>query len=163
MAIDNSPITSFRGPHFFLSNFAPARVTVDGIVYATVEHAFQASKTHINTERAPIWRARTPDEAKRLGRAVSLRHDWESIKVYILAELLEQKFNNPVLANRLMMTFPRDLIEVNDWGDTYWGVSRTEGARLMGQNMLGQLLMARREKLANAGHVPPAHTTDPWV
>lgn len=30
------PITSFRGPYFFLSNFSPAEVELDGITYATL-------------------------------------------------------------------------------------------------------------------------------
>lgn len=42
-------IRSFTGTHRFLSNFHPAPVLLDGVVYPTVEHAFQAAKA-----RAPI-------------------------------------------------------------------------------------------------------------
>lgn len=37
-------IDKFRGEYFFLSNFAPCKVTYKGKVFPTVEHAFQAAK-----------------------------------------------------------------------------------------------------------------------
>lgn len=38
-------VNRFAGIYEFLSNFYPAPVTLDGVVYPTVENAFQAAKT----------------------------------------------------------------------------------------------------------------------
>lgn len=38
-------ISSFRDEYFFLSNFYPVEIKLDGIVYPNAEAAFQAQKT----------------------------------------------------------------------------------------------------------------------
>lgn len=38
-------ILSFRDEYFFLSNFYPVEIKLDGIVYPNAESAFQAQKT----------------------------------------------------------------------------------------------------------------------
>lgn len=42
-----------------------------------------------------------------------------------------------------MLTGERKLVEVNNWGDTYWG----QNERLQGKNMLGRLLMDLRQNI----------------
>ena len=37
-------ITKFDGDHFFLSNFFPAPLEFEGMMFKTSEHAFQAMK-----------------------------------------------------------------------------------------------------------------------
>lgn len=69
-------IDSFRGEYAFLSNFYHAPFIVKGIRVDTVEHAFQACKTLDKTEQKKILSAKTPGEAKRLGRKCTLRKDW---------------------------------------------------------------------------------------
>lgn len=70
------PITRFRDPYAFLSNFYPAPIWVDS-VWPTLEHWYQAQKTHNKEERERIRAASSPGIAKRLGREVKLRKDWE--------------------------------------------------------------------------------------
>jgi ribA/ribD-fused uncharacterized protein len=89
-----TPIDRFAGPWAFLSNFYPAEATLDGIVYPSVEHAFQAAKTYDAGIRAAIRAAATPGDAKRLGRQLRLRRDWETVKVGVMRELLADKFTN---------------------------------------------------------------------
>lgn len=72
-------IDSFTGEYRFLSNFYPAEIELDGEVYQTLEAAFQARKTLDPGERAKIRTAKTPGEAKRLGRRVTLVPDWEKL------------------------------------------------------------------------------------
>jgi ribA/ribD-fused uncharacterized protein len=139
-------IGPFQGDYAFLSNFSPAVVELDGKVYPTVEHAYQAAKTLVQGSRTMIRQARTPGQAKRLGRQVPLRPDWERIKVDVMRNLLRQKFAHPDLRRLLLATAPEDLVEINTWGDRYWGVSC--GA---GENMLGRLLMEVRAEIAQAG------------
>lgn len=143
-------ITSFSGAYDFLSNFYLAVVMYEGRRYSTLEHAFQAAKTTDNGERALIERAQTPGIAKRLGRRVRLREDWEEIKLSVMRELLRDKFSDQELKEALIATYPRRLIEGNTWGDRFWGAEGF-GGHWHGENHLGHLLMELREELvANA-------------
>lgn len=137
----STPITAFSGPYRFLSNFYPSPVTVNGNVYPTVEHAFQASKTTNAIERRRIWNAPTPGVAKRLGRQATLRPDWEAVKIEVMRGLLIEKFEDPVLYDQLRSTDGRQLIEGNTWGDRFWG----ECPVGHGENWLGRLLMEIRD------------------
>ena len=76
-------IDSFRGKYFFLSNFYESPVIYDGITYLNNEAAFQAQKTLTNKERL-AFAMLNPSQAKKLGRSVSLRPDWEDIKIDIM-------------------------------------------------------------------------------
>jgi N-glycosidase YbiA len=143
---DSVVISGFRGSYSFLSNFAPSPIVSkdDRLPIApTVEHAYQASKTLITDLQIEILTAATPGKAKRLGRALALRPDWEQVKVPTMWRCLQQKFQLPgSLANRLIDTAPALLFEANEWGDTFWGVC---GGR--GENVLGRLLMQQRDAL----------------
>lgn len=135
-------ITSFSGPHRWLSNFWPAPVRMSGVVYPTVEHAYQAAKTTDPSLRQQIAAVRSPAEAKRLGRRLPLRPDWEQIKQPVMLACLRAKFRHPELHARLLATGDALLVEGNAWGDRYWGVCRG-----IGQNHLGRLLMQVRNEL----------------
>jgi len=136
-------IEKFTGEHQFLSNFWPSEVAYDFMVFPTVEHAFAAAKTNDPDERALIQLAESPGIAKKLGRKVKLREDWESEKVGIMTGLIHQKFQvGSELAGKLMATGQAELIEGNWWGDTFWGVCKGKG-----ENWLGVILMKRREQL----------------
>ena len=137
------PLTAFHGAHFFLSNFSAAPVVLDGQTYPTVEHAFQAAKTFDPAERQAIQAAPTPASAKRLGRQVALRPDWEPVKFDLMLRLLQQKFSQPDLRQALLATGDAELIEGNTWGDRVWGCVRAQG-QWVGQNQLGKLLMRVR-------------------
>jgi len=146
-------IDEFKEEYFFLSNFYPSPITFPlrknfndecaSMTYPTVEHAFQAFKTLDPEAHIAIARAPTPSEAKKMGRRVELRPDWEDIKVDLMRGLIEAKFAyGSMLAEKLQNTAGCPLIEGNTWGDTFWGVCNDEG-----QNWLGQLLMERRDAL----------------
>lgn len=139
-------ITNFHGPHFFLSNFCPSPIELDGETYPTVEHAFQALKTSDADDRRAIREAETAARAKQLGRRVNLRADWERVKFGLMADLLRQKFADPDLRASLLATGEADLIEGNTWGDKVWGCVQVKG-KWIGQNNLGKLLMQVRAEL----------------
>ena len=63
-------IDRFREKYAFLSNFHPSEVGMDGLLYPTVEHAYQAAKTLNPGLRAAIRTAGTPGYAKQMGRAM---------------------------------------------------------------------------------------------
>ena len=72
-------IDSFEGEFEFLSNFFPSPIRFEGMVYPTVEHAFQAAKTMDMAKRKMIAGLPSPGQAKREGRKVTLRPDWEEV------------------------------------------------------------------------------------
>lgn len=133
-------IETFGGEFCWLSNFYPAPVMLDGKQFPSVENAYQAAKT-TSKFRGPFQDC-TPEKAKRMGRQVLLRWDWDEIKIDLMRDLLAQKFaKGTELGNKLEAT-SGELVEGNNWGDTFWGVCNGVGA-----NWLGRLLMDRRTSL----------------
>ena len=134
-------ILEFQGEHRWLSNFWPSTVWLDGDSYPSVENAYQAAKFE-TCRRVPFVNC-TPGQAKRLGRSLFVRGDWEQIKVQVMRSLIQQKFEpGSDLGNKLAATGHSKIVEGNTWGDTFWGVCRGRG-----QNVLGELLMAQRAVL----------------
>ena len=81
--------------------------------------------------------------AKRMGRRVELRVDWETVKERIMYEICLAKFTqHSELAQKLLKTGTKYLVEGNYWGDTEWGVCNGKG-----KNKLGKILMRVREEL----------------
>lgn len=140
-ASEGKEIRGFFGQYRFLSNFYEAPVDYDGIRFLNNEAAFQAQKC---PERAAEFRLLNPSEAKRLGRHVKLRPDWENVKVQIMGEIVYAKFTqNEHLKTRLLDTWPARLFEENNWGDTCWGTVDGEG-----ENHLGLILEDVRDYLS---------------
>lgn len=123
----------------FLSNFYPSTIILNGKKYPTVEHAYQSSKT-LDVETIDlIRRSSTPGDAKKLGRAVILRKDWNDVKLDIMRNLIYKKFENPFLRHMLLQTRNHELINENRWNDKFFGV--TNG---VGENWLGKILQEVR-------------------
>lgn len=133
-------IDRFSGRYFFLSNFYSIPVEYEGLVYENNEAAFQAQK---DPSRRLEFTSLNPSEAKRLGRRVTLRKDWEDVKVETMKNIVREKFNqNPDLQEKLLATGDEMLIEGNTWNDCCWGVCNG-----VGKNLLGKILMDVRKEL----------------
>lgn len=138
-------ILGFNGENSFLSNFHPSTIRTPRLIYPTVEHFFQAHKTLDLFEHTRIASRPSPGAAKKEGRNVELRQDWEDVKDEIMRTALRLKFiQSPDLWQKLVSTGGSYLEETNHWDDTYWGVCNGKGL-----NMLGHLLMQVREELIN--------------
>jgi ribA/ribD-fused uncharacterized protein len=138
-------IRQFRGDFFFLSNFYNCPVAYKQLTYTNNEAAFQAQKCVSDTERIQFTKL-SPSEAKRLGRRVSLRKDWEDVKVSIMEEVVRAKFTqNAELADKLLATGDAHLEEGNTWGDRVWGTVNGIGA-----NQLGIILMKIRDEIGKS-------------
>ena len=129
MIVFNDGIYGFFGEHRFLSNFWYADVTYDGDTYSSVEHGYQAAKCAHPVDRIPFLQSTgiTPAQAKRQGKHVKLRDDWELVKIAIMRDLVFQKFQHEDLRDRLIATGDKYLEETNTWGDTFWGVCNGNG------------------------------------
>jgi N-glycosidase YbiA len=151
----SSGICGFFHNYRFLSNFWPCKIGWAGHVWPNTEAAYQATK--VDPELPPeehnhlliqILLAKTPAEAKKLGKAIvdsgKQRKDWYEISLGLMYELNKRKFEDPVLRSKLLQTGDTYLEETNHWGDTFWGVCRGKG-----ENHLGRILMAIREEIKN--------------
>lgn len=140
-------IHEFRNEYFFLSNFYEVPVEYGGIRYGSNEAAFQAQKC-LTEEEKKVFGSLRPSDAKKKGRRVQLRPDWEQVKVGIMEEVVRAKFTqNEDLRTLLLDTGDDVLEEGNTWNDTFWGVHLKNG---QGQNHLGRILMKIRTELRTA-------------
>ena len=131
-----------RGRWDAFSNFAKTPIVVDGSNYPTVEHYFQASKACTAASHEMIRTASTPKEAKRLGRRVELRADWESVKIAVMRRGLLAKFTqHPELRWLLRATGDRPIHE-DSAHDAQWGWMNGTG-----KDLLGRLLVEIRATL----------------
>lgn len=155
MTANGNGMMEFRGAYDFLSNFYPAEIELDGIVYSTGETAFQAQKT-LDMEARKAFAGLPPGKAKRAGRRLALRSDWESVKLGLMERIVRAKFaQHPELAERLVATGTLPLVEGNAWHDVYWGADVNTGE---GENHLGKILMKVRDELVKSGEMKTDET-----
>lgn len=130
-------ISEFNNEYDFLSNFYPAKFEYSGIEFKTVEHFYQAMKSLNPVEMYEIIRVETPMQAKKLGRKVKVRPDWEDVKINIMRIALDKKFDIPELRLKLLLTGDEELVEGNYWHDKIWGKCTCEECGGQGRNLLG--------------------------
>src|SRR5580693_310981 len=115
-------IASFTNQYRFLSNFfvEPDGSHVEG-EYQSAKHILQ---TNLLRDQYPInlCRDMTPGQAKRWGKRIPLRPDWEQVKLEVMEKFVLNKFlDHAELADNLLATGDIELIEGNHWGDRFWG------------------------------------------
>lgn len=132
-------IRKFRGENDWLSNFAPVNITLNGVTYASVEHAYMSAKSE-----NPEWKklcadsTQTAGTIKRLSKFIALVDGWEQRKVTVMRSCLVQKYHTEPYRTKLINTGTEYIQEGNDWGDVFWGVNLETGE---GENNLGKLIM----------------------
>jgi len=127
------------------SNFSPHPIRMNGKVWPTSEHYFQAQKFSGTEHEEEIRLIKSPMIAARMGRDRKrpLRRDWESVKDEIMFEAVLAKFTqHEDLRKMLLATGGAEIIEHTS-KDSYWG----DGGDGSGRNMLGKTLMLVREEL----------------
>jgi len=134
-----------KDPFGCFSNFASYPVTIDGVVWPTSEHYFQAQKFKDESYKELIRAVNSPKMAAQMGRDPTrgLRQDWEEVKNGIMYRAVLAKFmQHPELQLQLLSTGDAFLIE-HTRNDSYWG-DNGDGS---GKNMLGHILMRVRSVL----------------
>lgn len=141
---------AFRNKLSFLSNMDETEFYLPSLalVVKSGEHGFQALKTLDREEQARVLAAATPQEAKREGRAVTMREDWLTYRNVAMWEVIDAKFDRGYLAWALVATEQELLVETNYWHDQYWGSCYcAKHEAVDGENVLGSLLVEKRIKL----------------
>ena len=138
-------------PYGEFSNLSPHPIVVDGVVWPTSEHFFQAQKFAGTEHEEAIRHASTPDKAAKMGRDRKrpLRADWEEMRNDVMQLATYCKFTqHPELRQLLLDTEDACLVE-HTTNDHYWG----DGGDGSGQNMLGRILMEIRDLLKHQQHM----------
>jgi len=135
-------ILGFFNENRFLSNFYDSILDFEGKRYKTVEHAYQANKSLDNDIREMIRNCASPYDAKKMGKSIACRPDWDEYKLVLMTQLIHEKFKNPFLRQLLLDTKEKNLIESNTWYDIFWGTCNG-----IGENNLGKILMKERESI----------------
>jgi len=138
---------------YVLSNFSAFNLKWDGLVFATLEHAYHWEKFYDVNQgqhiKQFIHRAPSAHEAFKIAERMrdSRRPDWDLVKVEIMRKMLKEKARqHEYVRRKLLATGDRELVE-NSWRDSFWGW----GPNRDGQNMLGKLWMEVRATLRPAG------------
>lgn len=149
----NNTIYSFRKSYSFLSNLYEHEIKYGGIIYPSVENAFQAAKSKDKDIKIELSKMK-PHLAKQYGRNITMSPEeikiWDTIKYRVMLQLLKIKFSDYILGNKLKNTHPLKLVEGNTWHDNTWGhCTCKKCATKQHKNMLGVLLMNVREELVD--------------
>jgi ribA/ribD-fused uncharacterized protein len=138
-------IKQIRDEHRWLSNFAPVTIKYKGIEYASSEHAYMSAKSD-DME----WKSKCADkqitagQIKRESRNIILIDNWDDIKLDVMADCIDLKFNEEPYRTLLIDTGDVLIEEGNTWNDTFWGINLDTGE---GENNLGKIIMEKRSKL----------------
>jgi ribA/ribD-fused uncharacterized protein len=143
---------SVRDEYGCFSNFAPYPVRMDGQLWPTSEHWFQAQKfagtPAEETMQAAIHRERSPTIAARLGRSrrQPIRRDWQSVRDDVMRRVVRAKFEQHADIRAVLLGTGDAVLVEHTENDDYWG----DGGDGSGRNRLGQILMEVRAALRAA-------------
>ena len=130
--------------HGEFSNFAPYPIEVDGKLWPTSEHYFQAQKFSDESIIELIRQDSNPMNAARTGRTPhwSYKNNWDQIKDLVMQKALYEKFTQHESLKRLLLsTIGSELIE-HTKNDSYWA----DAGDGTGLNKLGCFLMDLRNQ-----------------
>lgn len=160
-------VNGFKDKYRPFSNFWYAAVTLEGIdpalkihpqilglEFPTNEHGYQMAKVDPASPWMPpdmvAWLlAMSPAEIKHWGGprgSCICRKDWNSIRIPVMRQLVNNKYSaHPALLQLLVSTGRGIIVELNTWGDKFWGAVERLGLPPLGENNLGLLTMERRD------------------
>ena len=144
---DRAPFSNFYKSYFYYKGY--------NLNFS--EQGFMIEKTLMfdKSKALPIAKAKTPNEAKRLGRQIQNYIDskWSVFRYDKMVEVLRVKFQDKHLKKILLDTGERILVEGSPY-DAIWGVKLDwrsneilDENNYKGQNLLGKALMQVREEL----------------
>ena len=134
-----------KEPFGEFSNFAGYAIEIDGKIWPTTEHYFQAQKFSDQAYQEQIRLTPSPMIAARLGRCrkFPIRSDWEAAKDDIMRHAVTEKIKQHDKIKALLISTGNAEIIEHTKNDRYWG----DGGDGTGKNMLGTILMEIRAKI----------------
>lgn len=127
------------------SNFSPYSIELDGQIWPTSEHYFQAQKFDDADYREKIRTTKSAMIAARLGRSrkVPIKPNWNQMRDDVMRKAVRAKFIQHSSLRELLIGTGDAVIVEHTRKDRYWG----DGGDGSGKNMLGIILMEVREEL----------------
>lgn len=144
----SEPIKFWRGTGKWgcFSNFSKHPIDLQGKIYPTSEHLYQALKMQDPAEHEKVRLAKTPKQSKVIAyQCISMYPDWDDQKYDVMLDILRIKFEqHDVVKKALLSSAGLDIQEASPY-DWWWGTGK-DGT---GLNMLGKAWMqVRKEKLS---------------
>ena len=134
-------IKELRNEYYFLSNMYECPIVWKGVTFKSSETLFQMFKCK-NIDDMSKFQKLNGFQAKKLGRKIEMRPDWNEVRIKYMEFVLKLKFDqNLDLRERLMRTEGKIEENNNNWNDTFWGITNGKG-----ENHLGKLLYKLREE-----------------
>lgn len=142
-------------PYYEFTNFYGSPITIDGKLWPTSEHYFQAQKYPARPDlQERIRKAASPREAFNITREPAndpfKARDWDTSKFNAMLKAVRAKFSHSPLKNVLLGTGNAVLVENAGANDAVWGA----GTDFMGINHLGRILMRARDELYSGKQKP---------
>ena len=135
-------IVGFNGEYEFLSNSYNCKIydEKDKLTYSNIESALIAQKSTDFGTRRKFTRL---NAMRKKESSIPDNYDWEDNKDNIMYTYIVDKFKEgSILAKKLINTGEKELINEVSYPDEYYGVHYGKG-----ENILGKMLMKRREEL----------------
>lgn len=141
----NIKFYSEKGEYGEFSNFALYAIKINGKIWKTSEHYFQAQKFKGTAYENKIQKAVSPMKAAELGRTrkIKIRRNWDKIKDNVMYEALKAKFTQHINLKELLLSTTDKILIEHTKNDAYWG----DAGNGKGKNKLGKLLMKIRKDL----------------
>lgn len=115
--------------------------------FKTPEHFYQAMKADDFKDACKIANEPNPRIAKRIGRKIKIRQDWENIKIEVMKFVQVHRFSLPEWRKQLL-EHKGDIVEWNNWHDNFWGDCVCDKCKhIKGENNLGKILMDIRKQI----------------
>ncbi|MFT3724585.1 MAG: NADAR family protein [Hyphomonadaceae bacterium] len=139
-----------KDPYGCFSNFSAHPVEIDGEVWRTTEHFFQAQKFTDPEAHRKINSEESPMVAARIGRRRDflLRPDWDSAKDDVMRKAVRAKVRQHADVRETLLGTGDAIIIEHTANNSYWA----DGGDGSGKNMLGVILMEVRAAL-RSGHL----------
>ncbi len=115
---DVIPFYRIHDPYGCFSNYAPYPVEIEGLLWPTTEHYYQAQKFEDAHYRERIRQDKHPSAAKGLGnsRKVPIRPDWDDMRVDVMRKAVRAKLaQHPEVAATLLSTGDALLVDEHPW------------------------------------------------
>ncbi|HSX28189.1 MAG TPA: NADAR family protein [Candidatus Saccharimonadales bacterium] len=140
------PIYFYDQWYDVLNNFSANAVEIDGVLYPTSEHAYQAAKCTDPVGKHEILVAKSPLLAKEVSNQKyksAKDPDWNTKKLSVMESILRSKLDqHQEVRNALMKSGDEEIAEDSPI-DAFWG----RGKDGNGENQLGKLWMKIRSEL----------------
>ncbi|WP_299412165.1 NADAR family protein [Acaryochloris sp. IP29b_bin.148] len=140
-----------QDPYGCFSNFSLHSIHLQGQLWPTSEHYYQAQKYQGTPHQDlchQIRQASTPEAAAALGRdpKYAVQPHWETLKLDIMYQAVRTKFFTHLSIQAELLATGDELIVENSPLDPFWGC----GADGNGHNQLGKILMQIRQEIRDS-------------